>query len=84
MVTHLSYKRLVTSSTPFEGYCLNICFFPADFAEHDVAPKKRFSVVVNWKTSFHRRNRPAEKSFWVIVQQQTEGLVLDYPKLFQN
>ena len=26
VVTHLSYKRLVTSSTPFESYCLNICF----------------------------------------------------------
>ena len=76
MVAHLSYKRLVTGSNPFEGHCLNICFFPADFAEHDVAPKKRFSVVVSWKTSFRRRNRPAEKSFSVVVQQQAEGLVV--------
>jgi hypothetical protein len=37
--------------------------------------KKRFTVVVSWKTSFHARNRPAEKSFSVVVQQQTEGLV---------
>ena len=39
------------------------------------AEKKKFPVVVSWKTAFHARNRPAEKSFSVVVQQQTEGLV---------
>ena len=37
--------------------------------------RKRFSVVVNWSTSFHGRKRPTEKSFWVVVRQQAEGLV---------
>ena len=50
-------------------------FFFADFAERDVTPKKRFSVVVSCSTSFHRKNRLAEKSFSVVVRQQAEGFV---------
>ena len=39
-------------------------------------PKKSFSVVVSWRSSFHRKNRLAEKSFSVVGRQQAEGLVL--------
>ena len=41
-------------------------------------PKKSFSVVVSWRSSFHRKNRPAEKSFSVVGQQQAEGLVTHF------
>ena len=44
-------------------------------------PKKSFSVVVSWRSSFHRKNRPAEKSFSVVGQQQTERLVFRLQKL---
>ena len=39
-------------------------------------PKKSFSVVVSWRSSFHRKNRLAEKSFSVVGRQQAEGLVV--------
>ena len=55
---------------------LQLHVFFADFAERDVTPKKRFSVVVSCSTSFHRKNRPAEKSFSVVVQQQAERRVV--------
>ena len=38
-------------------------------------PKKSFSVVVSWRTSFHIKNRLAEKSFSVVGRQQAAGLV---------
>ena len=75
VVADASYYPLITGSIPAEAYSSNTCFFFADFAERDVTPKKRFSVVVSCSTSFHRKNRPAEKSFSVVVRQQAEGLV---------
>ena len=47
--------------------------FPGE--EYAFRRRKRFSVFVSWNTSFHGRKRPAEKSFSVVVQQQTEGLL---------
>ena len=69
-----SYNPLITGSIPTEAYSSNTFFF-ADFAERDVTPKKRLSVVVSCSTSFHRKNRLAEKSFSVVVRQQAEGFV---------